>query len=79
MEALAPAGRCVPSPTRSARCVRDLAAPHLSLDLLLVVLNNDELVTLTLLLDGGDDTPGSATGADDILVGDGEEVALLWS
>ena len=50
--------------------------PHLGLDLLLVVLDDDELVTLALLLDGGHDAPRSAAGADDVLVGDGEEVAL---
>lgn len=32
---------------------------------------------LLLLLDGGDDTPGSTAGADDILVGDGEKVTLI--
>lgn len=32
---------------------------------------------LLLLLDGGDDSPGGTTGADDVLVGDAEKVALL--
>ncbi|GER26171.1 ribonuclease HII [Striga asiatica] len=32
---------------------------------------------LLLLLDGGDYPPGGTAGADDVLVGDGEEVALL--
>nr|GLL39222.1 Os04g0462550 [Ipomoea trifida] len=32
---------------------------------------------LLLLLDGGDDTPGGTASADHVLVGDGEEVALL--
>lgn len=30
-----------------------------------------------LLLDGGDDPPGGPAGADDVLVGDGQQVALL--
>mmetsp|Transcript_54807 Transcript_54807/g.174130 ORF Transcript_54807/g.174130 Transcript_54807/m.174130 type:complete len:266 (+) Transcript_54807:336-1133(+) len=41
------------------------------LDVLVVALG------LLLLLDGGDDAPGRAAGADHVLVGDGEEVALL--
>ena len=32
---------------------------------------------LLLLLDGGDYAPGGTTGANYILVGDGEEVALI--
>ena len=32
---------------------------------------------LLLLLDGGDDPPRGPAGADDILVGDGQQVALL--
>ncbi|KAF7124392.1 hypothetical protein RHSIM_Rhsim12G0049800 [Rhododendron simsii] len=31
---------------------------------------------LLLLVDGGNDAPGGAAGADDFLVGDGEEVVL---
>lgn len=30
-----------------------------------------------LLFDGGNDTPGSPTSADDVLVGDGKEISLL--
>lgn len=41
------------------------------LDLGLVALR------LLLLLDGGDDTPRGSTGTDDVLVGDGQEIALL--
>jgi len=34
---------------------------------------------LLLLLDGGDDPPRGPAGADDVLVGDGQQVALLDS
>ena len=50
---------------------------ELGLDLGLVVLDDGHLVGIALLLDGGDDAPGRTAGADDVLVGDGEEVALL--
>ena len=32
---------------------------------------------LLLLLDAGDDAPGGTSGSDDVLVGDGKEVALV--
>lgn len=44
---------------------------ELSLDLLLVVLDNYELVAFAFLLDGGYDTPGGTAGADDVLLGGG--------
>ena len=50
---------------------------ELGLDLGLVVLDDGHLVGVALLLDGGDDAPRRTTGTDDVLVGDGEEVALL--
>ena len=50
---------------------------ELGLDLGLVVLDDGHLVGIALLLDGGNDAPGRTAGADDVLVGDGEEVALL--
>lgn len=54
---------------------------ELALDLGSVVADDSDVVlvasALLLLLDGGDDAPGGASGADDVLVGDGEEVALL--
>lgn len=53
----------------------------LSLNLLPVGLDHGDLslVTLGLLLlfDGGDDSPGSSAGTDNVLVGDGEEITLL--
>ena len=52
-----------------------------ALDLGSVVADDGDVVlvasALLLLLDGGDDAPGSASGADDVLVGNREEVALL--
>jgi len=57
----------------------DLA--ELGLDLLTVLLDQADLglvaLALLLLLDGGDDAPGGATGTDDVLVSDGKEVPLL--
>ena len=50
---------------------------ELGLDLGLVVLDDGHLVGISLLLDGGNDAPRGTAGADDVLVGDGEEVALL--
>ena len=54
---------------------------ELGLDLGSVVTDRGDVVVvaaaLLLLLDGGDDAPGGTAGADDVLVGDGEEVALL--
>ncbi|GER27328.1 ribonuclease HII [Striga asiatica] len=54
---------------------------ELRLDLGSVTLDGGHVALVTaallLLLDGGDDPPGGAAGAYDVLVGDGEEVALL--
>ena len=50
---------------------------ELGLDLGLVVLDDGHLVGVALLLDGGDDAPRRTAGTDDVLVGDGEKVALL--
>lgn len=63
--------------------VEDILADLLKLELdLLAVLANDADVLLgalglLLLLDAGDDAPGGTAGADDVLVGDGKEVALV--
>ena len=49
---------------------------ELGLNLLTVVANNADMLVYALgllfLLDAGDDAPRSATGADHVLVGDGE-------
>lgn len=63
--------------------VEDILADLLELELdLLAVLADDADVLvgalgLLLLLDAGDDAPGGTAGADDVLVGDGKEVALV--
>lgn len=63
--------------------VQDILAHflELSLDLLAVVTDDGNVLGgslgFFLLLDGGDDAPGSTTGTDDVLVGDGEEIALV--
>ena len=63
--------------------VEDILADLLKLKLdLLAVLADDANVLLgalglLLLLDAGDDAPGSTSGSDDVLVGDGKEVALV--
>ena len=53
----------------------------LGLDLLAVLLNQSDLglvaLGLLLLLDRGDDSPGSTAGTDDVLVSDGQEIPLL--
>lgn len=53
----------------------------LELDLGAVLLDGRDVLIgalgLLLLLDRGDDAPRSATGTDDVLVGDAEEVALV--
>lgn len=53
----------------------------LSLDLLAVLLDGRDVLLRTLglllLLDGGDDTPRGSAGADNVLVGNGEQVALV--
>jgi hypothetical protein len=63
--------------------VEDILADLLKLELdLLAVLADDANVLLgalglLLLLDAGDDAPGGTAGSDDVLVGDGKEVALV--
>ena len=53
----------------------------LRLDLLPVALNHGDLGLISfrflLLLDGGDDPPRGAAGTDNVLIGDGEQIALL--
>lgn len=57
----------------------DLGQLHLDLDT--VILNQRDLLLvalgLLLLLDGRDDAPRGTAGADDVLVGDREQVPLL--
>ena len=54
---------------------------ELGLNLLAVIANGGDVLLgslgLLLLLDGGDDAPGGTAGSDDVLVGDGEQVALV--
>mmetsp|Transcript_16256 Transcript_16256/g.45061 ORF Transcript_16256/g.45061 Transcript_16256/m.45061 type:complete len:234 (+) Transcript_16256:1611-2312(+) len=50
---------------------------ELGLDLGLVVLDDLHLLSISLLLDAGDNAPGGTARSDDVLVGNGEEVALL--
>ena len=54
---------------------------ELGLDLLPVLLDNGDVLLgalgLLLLLNGGDDAPAGAASADDVLVGNGKEVALV--
>lgn len=54
---------------------------ELSLDLLAVVLDGGDVLVgalgLLLLLNGGDDAPRGTAGADNVLVGNGEQVALV--
>ena len=54
---------------------------ELSLDLVTVLLDQDNLgrvaLGLLLLLDGGDDSPRGTAGTDDVLVRNGEKVALF--
>lgn len=65
--------------------VEDILADLLQfgLDLLAVVTDNANVLIgtlgLLLLLDGGDDAPGGTTGANDVLVGDGQKVTLVDS
>lgn len=55
----------------------------LKLDLLAVLADDIDVLAralgLLFLLDAGDDAPGSTAGADDVLVGHGEKVALVDS
>ena len=63
--------------------VKDIFANRceLSLDLLAVLLDQTGLgvvpLGLLLLLDGGDDSPRSSTGANDVLVRDRKQISLL--
>ena len=63
--------------------VEDILADLLELgfNLLAVIADGGNVLLgslgLLLLLDGGDDAPGSTAGSDDILVGDREQVALV--
>jgi hypothetical protein len=63
--------------------VQDILAHflELSLDLLAVVTDDGNVLGgslgFFLLLNRGNDAPGSTTGTDNILVGDGEEIALV--
>lgn len=54
---------------------------ELGLDLLSVLLDQTDLgrvaLGFLLLLDGGNDSPRGTSGTDDVLVGDGKEIALL--
>jgi hypothetical protein len=53
----------------------------LGLDLLAVLADGSDVLVgalgLLLLLDGGDDAPRSSAGADNVLVGNREKVALI--
>mmetsp|Transcript_3803 Transcript_3803/g.7546 ORF Transcript_3803/g.7546 Transcript_3803/m.7546 type:complete len:263 (-) Transcript_3803:231-1019(-) len=55
--------------------VADVA--QLVLDLDLVVLDDAHFVGVSLLLDGGHHAPGGTTGADYVLIGDGEQISLF--
>lgn len=65
--------------------VQDVIADlgQLCLDLLSVLLDEANLrrvaLGLLLLLDRGDDSPGGTSGTNDVLVGDGKEIAFLDS
>lgn len=54
---------------------------QLVLDLLAVVTDDGDVLFgalgFLLLLDGGDDTPGSTAGTNDVLVSNGEKVTLI--
>ena len=63
--------------------VKDILADllELGLDLVAVLLDGGDVLVgalgLLLLLDGGNDAPRGTAGADDVLVGNAEEVALI--
>jgi hypothetical protein len=63
--------------------VQDILAHllQLSLDLLAVIPDDGNVLLralgLLLLLDGGDDAPGGTAGTNNVLVSDGQEVALI--
>ena len=65
------------SPLSHQHILTDLL--ELLLDLLPVLLGHLLLLlgALRLLLNGGDDPPAGAPGADHVLIGDGQEVPLL--
>jgi hypothetical protein len=54
---------------------------QLGLDLLAVIADDGDVLLgalgFLLLLDGGDDTPRGTASTNDVLVGDGQEVALI--
>lgn len=72
-------GRDEPRVEQLENAIADVG--ELGLDLGSVVADHGDVVVvaaaLLLLLDGGDDAPGGPASADHVLVGDGEEVALL--
>jgi hypothetical protein len=63
--------------------VKDILADllQLGLDLLAVITDNADVLIgslgLLLLLDGGDDAPGSTAGTNHVLVSDGQKVTLI--
>jgi hypothetical protein len=65
--------------------IKDILADllELALDLLTVILDGADMLLgalgLLFLLDGGDDSPRGTAGANDILVGNRQEVALVNS
>jgi hypothetical protein len=67
----------------SIQDIEDILADllELELDLAAVLLDGGDVLVralgLLLLLDGGDDAPRGTAGADNVLVGDAEEVALV--
>jgi hypothetical protein len=67
----------------AVKALKDVLADlgELGLNLLAVLLDETDLglvaLGLFLLLDRGDDSPRCATGTDDVLIGNGEEISLL--
>lgn len=59
--------------------VKDIRADilQLSLDLLLVLLDERGLLGVTLLLDGGNNSPARTSRANDVLVGNRQQISLL--
>ena len=68
----------------SVKALKDVLADlgQLGLDLLAVLLDETDLglvaLGLLLLLDRGDDSPGCAASTDDVLIGNGKEISLLY-
>lgn len=68
---------------RVVQDVQDILADilKLGLDLVAVVTDGSNVLigalSLLLLLDGGDDSPRGTAGADNVLVGNGQQVALI--